>query len=205
LVYGDPIHGKWPLWTTEDGGKTWTQRSLHFNVLPKEAGFAASGTGAVVQKYSAWIASGGDSVARVYNGNLISLQWTVTNTPIQSGEGAGIFSMAFANRLNGIVVGGKYTEPDNDSAVCAYTTNGSAWQLSEKGPRGYRSGVSIDPTGKVSVCVGRNGSDYSVDGGRNWNPLGDQRFNAVALGSRWGWAVGPNGRVARLDLGSFFD
>lgn len=45
--YGDPINGKFVLLRTEDYGKNWKEVSLDElpEALPKEAGFAASGTG----------------------------------------------------------------------------------------------------------------------------------------------------------------
>ena len=47
--------------------------------------------------------------------------------------------------------------------------------------------------------VGPTGTDFSIDGGRRWQPLSDEGFHSVAFaGPTLGWAAGDNGRVGRL-------
>ena len=55
--------------------------------------------------------------------------------------------------------------------------------------------------GPKLIAVGPSGSDYSADGGRTWQPLGAEGFHALSIAPHGdaAWAVGENGRVARLD------
>jgi hypothetical protein len=75
--------------------------------------------------------------------------------------------------------------------------------LGERRPAGYRSCVArVQGTrGPTLIAVGPSGSDYSTDGGRTWTQLGSEGFHAlsVARGGEVAWAVGENGRIARLD------
>lgn len=50
--YGDPINGKMVIIKSMDAGRTWSEVSSEFIpwALPKEAGFAASGTGIEVKE-----------------------------------------------------------------------------------------------------------------------------------------------------------
>ena len=49
------------------------------------------------------------------------------------------------------------------------------------------------------LTVGRTGTDYSTDGGRTWAPFSDQGFYALSFAPTGeGWAVGADGRAARL-------
>lgn len=52
------------------------------------------------------------------------------------------------------------------------------------------------------VAVGTTGSDYSLDGGESWIPMDTVAYNAVSIaGAEAGWAVGQEGRVAKLRVG----
>jgi hypothetical protein len=49
------------------------------------------------------------------------------------------------------------------------------------------------------VTVGSSGTDYSLDGGRTWTPLGQDGYYALSFAPTGeGWAVGSDGRAAQL-------
>lgn len=49
----------------------------------------------------------------------------------------------------------------------------------------------------MAVAVGAGGSDFSIDGGRTWRPMGDAGYHAIDFAPDGaGWAVGPEGRIA---------
>jgi len=88
------------------------------------------------------------------------------------------------------------------------TTNdgGRTWTTTEGSrPAGYRSGVarvSVARRMKL-IAVGPSGTDYSLDGGRNWKALGNEGFHAASFADAGtGWAVGENGIIARYVRGS---
>ena len=58
--------------------------------------------------------------------------------------------------------------------------------------------------GRIVLVVGPAGTDRSDDHGRTWTPLGDEGYHAVSIEPRGrvAWAVGEQGRVAKLILAS---
>lgn len=198
ILLGDPVNGQFTIFTTRDGGRNWARRRTP-PAKEKEGAFAASGTCLVMGKTGeAWFATGGPEGARVFHSLDYGVTWTVTSTGMRNdAPAAGIFSLAFAGP-RGIAVGGEYTKPRETTGVAAMTTNaGAAWQPAQ-GPAGYRSGVAYSPALNLWVAVGTSGSDYSNDDGRTWKTFDNGAFNAVAFAGDVGWAVGPQGRVARF-------
>jgi photosystem II stability/assembly factor-like uncharacterized protein len=204
VAMSDPVDGRFLLLTTEDG-ETW--KPLHPATLPpalpKEAGFAASGTSiAVLGQNDVWFVTGG-AVARVFHSSDCGRNWTVIPSPLASGKPSqGAFSVAIAPTGKGMVIGGDYEQAKVAGKNAAYSTDGGrTWTLAEKGPAGYRSAVAFLPGSSplVWITVGTSGSEYSRDGGRTWLPLGTDDYNAVSFSDAGaGWAVGPRGRIGRF-------
>ncbi len=207
LTYGDPVEGRFVVLATADGGATWNQvpDSGMPPALEGEAGFAASGSGiAVAEGGHAWFGTGGPA-ARVFRSTDYGESWTVTETPVLSGEGStGIFSLAFSDPLHGVAVGGDYTKPEAAAGNAARTSDGGLTWVPIEGspPAGYRSAVAYarGTAGRVLIAAGTSGADLSLDGGETWTPLGTGNHNAVRFGSSECavWAAGPEGRLARL-------
>jgi len=206
IAMSDSVDGKFPLLTTSDG-ETWkllAPKTLPA-ALPGEGGFAASGTCvAVAGKRDAWFVTGGPA-ARVFHSADRGSNWKVLATPIISGAATqGIFSVAFTDRLHGVIAGGDYKEPKAAEKNVAWTTDGGkTWTLATQPPAGYRSAVAfISPPMKgrsILVAAGTSGVDYSYDFGKTWIPLDDGDYNAVSGGEFRGWAVGLKGRIVSLE------
>jgi len=174
------------------------------NTIKDEAGFAASGTGICIYGDSAvWIATGGGERSRVMRSIDGGTNWTVHESPLMSATGTGIFSMVFTSELNGVIVGGSYLDSTNAGSNCAVTSNGGVtWKLiTEQQPRGYRSCVAVNSDGELLLAVGRTGSEISKDLGKTWIPIGEEGYFVCAIGKKYAWAVGRNGKIGRLDLG----
>jgi photosystem II stability/assembly factor-like uncharacterized protein len=204
IAMSDSVEGRFPLLITEDG-ETWKPLIPEAMppALPNEGGFAASGTCiAVSGKKDVWFGTGGPA-ARVFHSSDRGLHWEVVTTPMPYGKPSqGIFSIAFEDAHNGIIVGGDYSAPQAAEKTAAYTHDGGrTWTLAEKTPAGYRSAVAFLPGSdpKLWIAVGTNGSDYSRDGGQTWQPLDTGNYNATSFAdSHTGWAAGPKGRIARF-------
>ncbi len=203
IVFGDPIDGTFLVLTTEDGGTTWTQADSIPSAHPGEGAFAASGTCIVSVGEHAWIGTGG-MAARVLHSTDGGRSWEAQSSAMTSGEDTtGIYSVAFRDLNRGVLVGGDYKNLDESDLNAAYTSDGGdTWTSVDDGsrPRGQRAAVAWMPgRGETLITVGRSGTDYSLDGGRTWAPLSEEGYYALSFAPTGeGWAVGADGRAARL-------
>jgi len=196
----DPIDGKFLLLHTKDGE--------HWNPLPNdnmpaalpgEGAFAASNTCLLLSGKDFYFGTGGPA-ARVFRSPDSGRTWSVAETPIAHGNpSSGIFSIARVHEKIIIVVGGDYQDPQRASGVAAYSLDkGQTWQLSDQQPGGYRSSVACADDARC-VAIGPNGENVSQVSAAIWKPTDSLNLNAVAiLDIANGWAVGPNGTIARF-------
>lgn len=206
IALADPIRERFLILQTQDGGETWTELPANQRpaATPGEVAFAASGTSLVVRASgTAWLGTGG-TVAQVLRRDSFNGGWIPVATPLLAGQASGgVFSLAFADSLTGVAVGGDYQRPDSVRGNGAFTTDGGrTWPPPDLPPRGYRSGVSVlRRSGSVlAIAVGTTGSDVSFDGGRTWVPHDTIGFNAVQFApGGMVFAIGGAGRVARFD------
>jgi photosystem II stability/assembly factor-like uncharacterized protein len=197
LALSDPVDGKFRILGTFDSGRSW-------HVLPTrgmpdavegEFAFAASGTCLVTHgDRDAWIGSGGGA-SRVFHSRDGGFTWKVTAAPIPAAPAGGVFSLAFRNRHDGVMVGGDFTLPDNGVDASGFTHDGDRWRGGGD-LTGYRSGV--DWLGHTLIAVGPTGSDVSYDGARSWKPFDSAAYDAVVCVDGTCWASGPAGAVAVL-------
>jgi photosystem II stability/assembly factor-like uncharacterized protein len=200
LALSDPIDGKFLLLNTTDG-QHWNPLSSSNMpaALPSEGAFAASNTCLELSGADIFFGTGGPA-ARVFHSSDSGRTWSVAETPIAHGNASsGIFSIVRADEETIVVVGGDYQEPQRAAGVAAYSLDeGKTWQLAAQQPGGYRSAVAHLDDGRW-VAVGPNGEDISGDFGVHWKHTDSLNLNAVALLDIWtGWAVGPNGTIARF-------
>lgn len=203
LVYGDPLGGYHFILKTEDGGENWSR--IDSSVLPQplsnEAGFAASGTGIqCVGDGIAYVGFGGDT-ARVFKTKDYGNTWVAINTPLISGKGGkGIYSLAFKDENNGVVVGGHWENPHCDSSKAYTIDGGMTWQIPFLGRDEYRSCVTYINE-DIYISTGTAGTDISYNGGRNWIKLDSLGFNSIIFNTdSTGLAVGNYGEIAEIKL-----
>ena len=201
IAFGDPVDGRFRLLLTTDGGKNWKRPAAEKlpQALPGEAAFAASGTCLVTHgKNAVWFGTGGGKKARVFRSTDRGRSWVASDAPIIAGDASrGIFSIAFRDGRNGMIVGGDYRKPEKSGATAAITADGGkTWKLL-KGKLPYRSAVAWAKD--RWVVVGTSGSNVSRDNGKTWKVLDRENYNSIGLTSTGeGWAVGPKGRIAKL-------
>jgi photosystem II stability/assembly factor-like uncharacterized protein len=199
IVAGDPVDGHTVVFTTDDAGQHW-QRQSTASVAGSEGAFAASNTSlGLAGKHEVWL---GTTAARVLHSKNNGRTWTAAQTPIRhDGAGAGVFSVAFADPMHGIAVGGDYTKPADPQQNIAITTDGGQTWTAPAGqpPAGFRSAVAYLPAGKMWVVTGTSGSDISLDNGATWKNFDATGYNAIGFAATGaGWAVGPRGRIAKF-------
>ncbi|SNT57001.1 Uncharacterized protein SAMN05421812_11064 [Asanoa hainanensis] len=202
LALSDPVDGKFRILSTSDAGRSWSvlPSTGMPAALPGEFAFAASGTCLVSSGGRAYFATGGGATARVFRSDDLGRSWRVSDTPVPSGPSAGIYSLAFRDRDNGVAVGGDYATPLAAPDGAAVTRDGGrTWTVAKEEPGEYRSGAAwMTRLGPV-LAVGPTGSDISYDGGRKWSLFDGGSFDAVeCAGLSVCYASGEQGRIARL-------
>jgi photosystem II stability/assembly factor-like uncharacterized protein len=124
LLLGDPVGGTFALFTFNQEGTAFSRVKLPA-ALPGEGAFAASNTSLVIRGTHVWFGTGGPGAARVFRSADAGEHWDIAKTPIASDkDGAGIFSLAFADGNTGIAVGGDYTKPRESAHNVALTRDG---------------------------------------------------------------------------------
>lgn len=209
IAFGDPVDGAFLVLLTNNGGRQWRRVEPSFlpPPLPGEVGFAGSGTCLTVKGTDdAWFGTGGGPAARVFHSSDRGRSWRAVPAPLVSATAsAGIFGLAFADHHTGVAVGGDYSRPRAALNVAALTRDGGrTWRpVRRAAPAGYRSGVAFAPGlgASVFVAVGTSGADISRDTGETWMPLCGRTLNSISCAAQApvGWAVGPKGRIVRLE------
>ena len=225
-ILGDPVDGHFVLLATMDGGKSW----IPSGAPSREATSAGSGAFAASNSSlldgEKQPLRFGTSGAYLYTRSQFGERnmcapsgtsarqtelWDRRALPLANqGAAAGVFSLACRtfDDSNGqytlMAVGGDYTRPEERTGTAAWSGDGVHWTASTTLPGGYRSAVAWDADLKLWITVGPNGSDISRDDGRTWQPLEHAPADAPK-GGEWNalslpWAVGPHGRIGKLNL-----
>ena len=201
LALSDPVGGRFRIAATDDWGRSW-------HVLPNdgmpdavagEFAFAASGTCLVTSgARDAWFATGGGA-SRVFHSRDGGATWSVAAAPIPAAPSGGVFSLAFRNPREGVMVGGDFEAPENGVDASGFSRDGgTSWRLGGD-LAGYRSGVDwLSGARATLIAVGPTGSDITEDGGRSWTPFDTAAYDAVDCVPGTCWASGPAGAVAVL-------
>ena len=203
LAVSDSVDGRFVIIMTRDGGATWTRVPAEAlpPALPNEGAFAGSGTNiAVMGGDRAWIGTGASTRCRVLRTADGGRTWSISETPLAASPSAGIFSVAFRDRLHGLTVGGDYRKEKEAVDNAASTDDGGVTWTLVTGLGGFRSVVVAVPDMKRWIAVGPSGSDISTDEGRTWARMDGGEYHAfsAARHTRVGWGVGERGAIGRL-------
>jgi photosystem II stability/assembly factor-like uncharacterized protein len=206
IAVGDPIENCASIIVTEDRGKSW--RKLPCTSLPVfeegEAFFAASNTNLKIKGSTVWIVSGGKK-ARILKSNDYGKTWEIYNTPIVQGKGPqGIYSIDFYDMNQGIIIGGDYSKPlENTSNKAITTDGGQTWTLvSEAQNPNYKSCVQYVPgtQGQEIFAVGKTGVSFSNDAGKTWKEVSKEGYYAIQfVDKNTAWLSGNN-KIGKLTL-----
>ena len=232
VLIGDPVNGRFPIFISSDLGSTWANlKDKDLKQLPRthrgESLFAASNSSADAVGDAGNLTfvtggTGGPRMLHLVGGGLVLDTWmtlpsfeeTTMHFP-HSAESQGAFSVSHHQidqvTFEFMVVGGDYSKPDSPGYSVFLPVPTYSFFVRHQNsiypatpPHGYRSAVAYDPDHKLWITVGPNGTDISIDDGRNWRPLkpsaqeppdADKNWNALSLP----FVVGPNGRIGRLN------
>lgn len=202
FLMGDPTMGNFNLFHSNDGGRKWTRCAGTVPAIKGEAGFAASGTNVQILNDSTYIFVSGGAQSRFFKSTDNGASWKNVVLPYYPGESTGAYSICFSNELEGVVVGGDYKDADISLNTCFYTEDGGeSWFNSPKPVRGYRS--CVYHTGDVFYACGRNGIDFSIDGGKEWIPYANGSFFSLSSTKDKLIATTTNGKIVFFDLIEF--
>lgn len=206
IAIGDPINDCTSIIMTHDGGNSWSK--IDCSNLPEvkegEASFAASNTNIAYYKNTIWVVTGG-SKARVLKSTDKGKTWKIIETPIVQGDGPqGIYSVDFYNEYTGIIIGGNFSKPNENTANKAITTDGGeTWKLVANGKTpNYKSCVQYVPetNGKEIVAVGKTGVSFSNDGGNTWKDISKDGYYAIQfVDKNTAWLSGHH-KIGKLTL-----
>ncbi|MGK0413085.1 MAG: photosystem II stability/assembly factor-like uncharacterized protein [Polaribacter sp.] len=206
IAVGDPTEDCASIIITSDGGESWSKISC--TSLPKfkegEAFFAASNTNIKTMGSTVWIASGGKR-ARILKSDNFGETWRIFETPFIQGNGPqGIYSIDFADKNNGIIVGGDYSKPLENKANKAITKDGGkTWTLvaNNQNPN-YKSCVQYVPNtnGKEIFAVGVTGVSFSNDSGISWKEVSKDPYYSIQFADEHTAWLSGNQKMGKLTL-----
>ncbi|PWG04432.1 WD40/YVTN/BNR-like repeat-containing protein [Polaribacter aquimarinus] len=206
IAVGDPTEDCPSILLTKNAGETWEKVSC--DILPKfddgEAFFAASNTNIKTIGNTVWLASGGKKT-RILKSTDYGRTWTIYNTPIVQGNGPqGIYSIDFADKKNGIVMGGNYSKPNANKANKAITKDGGkTWTIVSDGLNpNYKSCVQYVPNtnGKEVFTVGKTGVSFSNDSGNTWTDISKESYYTIQFVDRKTAWLSGNNKIGKLVL-----
>ena len=200
-LVGDPVGGRLTVFVSSDGGLTW-KKTQGPKVIRDEYGFAASGTGIVVDAdHKIGIVTGG-SRCRYYTRSPDSGAWSEYDLGMQHGtNSASAFSVAFAG-ANGVVVGGDHLKPTLADGNVAVTRDGGRTWMVPKIAMPHKACVVAIGGDRFLTC-GRTGIALTNNGGESWRELSSESFYTMTLAPSTSqdadpvaWLAGADGRVA---------
>jgi photosystem II stability/assembly factor-like uncharacterized protein len=206
VAVSDSVDGRFVVRITGDGGRTWALVGADRlpPALSNEGYFAASGTNvAVIGSSHVWAGTGAAARARVLRSADRGRTWQVAETPLAAGPTSGIYSIAFRDTQNGVVVGGDYSKEAAAVDNVAFTADGGATWTLASGLSGFRSVVRHVPgTTSTWLAVGPSGADISTDDGRTWAAVSGPGYDtfSFAPGRSYGWGAGSGGRIGRFEI-----
>lgn len=203
IAFSDAIDSTLKILITNNAGKTWSflPDSISPIVLPKQGGFAASGTCLKVIDSSSVIIGLGGKEATILKSDDKGLSWTKSISPLDKGSSSkGNYSFDFFNSQQGFVVGGDFYGDSASTNSIAFTQNGGKnWELiTDTVVAGkYRSAV-VTLNNQVVVTASRTGSNVSFDRGKSWFDLKEGYYALSKDNANTIWASGSKGKVGRL-------
>lgn len=199
---GDPLGGYFEIYTTSDGGETWT-RVPQANI----PAIYASDEYGITGDYDAvgdhvWF---GTNYGRVFHSADKGLHWTVSMSNFGDAE---TVKPEFADEMNGICYR-SYLNLGIEPAIGVTTDGGATWTTVYVTGNMYARYIIYVPgtTGTYvgsSNAAGANGISYSTDGGYTWGPITEgYDFTAtVWIDNATGWS-GSVSRAAKTVGGMY--
>ncbi|MCX6282226.1 MAG: C10 family peptidase [Bacteroidetes bacterium] len=200
VCMGDPINGKFEIYTTTNAGTTWTLIPGSGNPAPLSGEFGVVGYYSAIHD-TVWF---GTNKGRVYKSVNKGVSWTVSSAP---GMSADYVKPMFMNGNHGLLL----DESSGTGLLCESFDGGATWtNVTYTGPD-YSGDIAYVPgtpnTWVRSGSQGTLGCAYSFNGGHTWydfiGTTGALYFQMGWLNNHCGWAGGENANATENGVYKF--
>lgn len=192
VCFGDPINGKYEIYTTSDGGFTWTATPTAN--CPAPAISSEYGASAAIDVYGSTVYCGTNN-GRVLKSTDKGMTWTTKNINITNWNWSEAFTLKNENEL---MIFGGLDYPNNGYAYSA--DGGDTWTLVNgtlgANIQGVRTGMPAFVKGSNNTYIITGiyetpGTVVSTDAGATWTKLENMATNAdmTFLDSQTGYAT----------------
>ncbi len=196
IAFGDPEGGEFEVYTTADGGNTWT-RVPGTSLPDPAAGEYGYNGGYAVAGNTIWFTT---NKGKIYKTTDMGVTWSKINGPTgftDFGSAAINGRLHFSNDTTGLIIGTLNGSATTPTYKIWKTVNGTTWDTGTV-YTGYRLLTYIPGTTTIvstsqSATPG-TGSAYSIDNGVTWTTIdtGTQRGSVAFLDGSTGWCGGFN-------------
>lgn len=162
IAQGDPQGGYFEIWTTSNGGTTWTRTPSANIPAPLSASEYGYTDNYFVSGNTIWF---GTSLGRLYKSTNFGLNWTVSQTPLTDfGSTGASGNCDFSSTTNGLLV---------SSAGALYSTTNGGTTFTPIATSGFFSGdiCYVPGTTGTYVSTGTTGSSYTTNSGLTWTTI----------------------------------
>ncbi|WMN12733.1 hypothetical protein QYS49_34475 [Marivirga salinae] len=205
LVYGDAIDSLAYILKTTDFGRSWDRIPTAPLTNEGEGGFASSGSNILTgDEGKAWIATGANGSARVFYTADYGRSWEVKNTPMMTGEFAGLTAIKNSNDKLWIT-GGDLAITDQQLENVYYSEDDSKnWKtLPKHQTLGSFYGMAVtNYLGNEFVIVcGPKGAEIWLGDQQKWKILSEEDiWTTTFIDSRTALMAGRNGKMYKVEL-----
>ncbi|SMG30485.1 hypothetical protein SAMN05661096_01976 [Marivirga sericea] len=205
LVYGDAIDSLAYILKTTDFGRSWVRIPTAPEANEREGGFASSGSNILTgEEGEAWIATGANGSARVFYTSDYGRSWNVKNTPMMTGEFAGLTAIKKTNDKLWIT-GGDLAISDKQLQNVYYSdNNGDKWNaLPDHQTAGSFYGVAVTEflNNEFVLVCGPKGAEIWLGDQQKWQVLSEEDiWTATFIDSRTALIAGRNGKMWKVEL-----
>ena len=187
---GDPVDGYFELYTTTNGGDTWTGVPSQNIPAPLANEMGTVGYYDVVGDTVWWGTQCSTSPGRVFKSTDKGYTWTAADTPFTS---SGWVDVRMKDADNGLAMDKRLA----GSYLAETSDGGETWTIVEPTGPFYGYDISYIPgTDNMWICTGAasgaSGASYSLDGGYSWTDYsevaGTQLLDCDFIEGTIGWA-----------------
>jgi photosystem II stability/assembly factor-like uncharacterized protein len=190
---GDPVDGYFEMYTTTNGGTTWTRVPSEDIPAPYSGEYGVVGYYDVVGD-TVWWGTANAYPLRVFKSTDRGYTWTAYDTPFDAGA---YIDVRFKDQMNGLAMD---KTADGVGPIAETSDGGETWTLIDYTGTCYNADFDYVPgTDNMYVSTGvftndpaLQGASYSLDGGHSWSTWptmeGIQLFGTTWIEGEIGWA-----------------